>query len=598
MFNQGLRTVRIGVGALAGLALWSVWQLSARTSAELESVNDRYQLSQMLGGGHGTGVADKSSPVFIIPIQTPPSFQLDSRIFEKQFSQLITEVEAENPAVVGIAMDLRGMPSLCQLQTKLKTYNNVVFGYFGNSRSFKQASSELCGAEELGHMEIPRELGGIFYLLPRTNGNVQPFSSEVVSRLNGSALSTSNSGEHPLAMNLMYRPRLPLSSLPAQRFCRISTAGTGEQTPYALPLRNTAKKLTSKIVLIGLDDVPTKTNGQEPQTVNADLFLQANAIDTLVNRAWRTDYTRAINPIDMLAFVLICSTLFASLSAFPRFVIWLTGCAVSALVTLVCFDIARIILPFGGPLLLFHCSYFAGTIINLETDRIEKSRRLAAALQQQLEDERKRIAKDMHDEVLPTLSRVMRLSDKIEQAENESDSIPQEIRAKLESTITEMRKIIDNLYPPVIDSLGLILALEHLVGKFSSESGIKSSFTTSTKMEEELILPPFHKLCLYRIVQEALNNVEKHSGASEVDVAIVKDGHFVRIQVADNGIGYDSRKSTANNRGLQIIQQRALAIGAKIQSKKPNQFQSGSVLQVSVALLNHLKHDTEANDET
>jgi len=594
MVKHGLRNVRIGVGALAGLALWSVWQLSAKTSPELESINDRYQLSNMLDGGNRVGVNDKSSPIFIVAIKAPPSSQSDNSLFQKELSGLIAEIEAANPAVVGVAIDLREMPWLCDLQTKFKTYNNIVYGYFGNSKSYKQARSELCGADQLGHMELPRELGGIFYLLPRTNGNVLPFCSEVVGRLDGSALTASNSGNQPLAMNLMYRPGMSITSLPADRFCRVNPSTTGEPTQDALSLQNAAKKMTGKIVIIGFDDTQTTETGHEAQPAKSELFLQANAIDTLVNHAWRIDYTRAINPMDMLAFVLICSTLFASLSPFPRFVIWLAGFALAGLTTLVSFDIARIVLPFGSPLLLFHCSYFAGTIINLETDRIEKNRRLAAALQQQLEEERKRIAKDMHDEVLPTLSRVMRLSDKLQPTQNESESIPQEIRAKLELTVTEMRKIIDNLYPPVIDNLGLILALEHLVQKFSSESGIKSSFTSVTRQEEDLLLPPFHKLCLYRIVQEALNNAEKHSGASQIEVAILKDGRMVRIQVADNGIGYDSRKSTANNRGLQIIQQRALAIGAKIQSKKPTQFSSGTVLQVSVALFDHLGEDAES----
>jgi signal transduction histidine kinase len=306
------------------------------------------------------------------------------------------------------------------------------------------------------------------------------------------------------------------------------------------------------------------------------LFGQSSAAAAFKSGLGR-DYTASTN-LGFLPLAAIFGVVFSILRPFPRFVLWAIVTVEQFIAAQVCFEAWRIIIPFGGPLVLINCCYICGTLVHLETEKIERSRNLALDLQIQAEQERKRIAKDLHDEALPSLSRVMRLADQLHE-EYADNPIPQEMRSRLESTVSEMRRVINDLHPAVLENLGLAASLQHLVDKFAQETGIPATLHDDT---HETNLPPFPALCVYRIAQEALNNVEKHAAASQTEVSLEKNENALLLRISDNGNGELRRKP--DSYGLKNIEDRAKLIGAKVEWKAPAKFSSGTMLVVSLPL--------------
>jgi signal transduction histidine kinase len=300
------------------------------------------------------------------------------------------------------------------------------------------------------------------------------------------------------------------------------------------------------------------------------------------------DYTVSTN-LGFLPLGAIFGVVFSILRPFPRFILWAIVTVEQCIVAQVCFEVWRIIIPFGGPLVLINCCYICGTLIHLETEKIERSRNLALDLQIQAEQERKRIAKDLHDEALPSLSRVMRLADQLH-GEYADNPIPEEIRSRLESTVSEMRRVINDLHPAVLENLGLSASLQHLVDKFAHESKVHVTFRDET---QGLNLPPFPALCIYRIAQETLNNVEKHAAASQTEVSLEMMENVLHLRISDNGNGELRRKP--DSYGLKNIEDRARLIGAKLEWKAPAKYPSGTMLVLTVPL-NTLRKQTDSGN--
>ncbi|MBX9690973.1 MAG: sensor histidine kinase [Cyanobacteria bacterium] len=283
--------------------------------------------------------------------------------------------------------------------------------------------------------------------------------------------------------------------------------------------------------------------------------------------------------LEWLAYVpyLVAMTIWMTvLKPLPRFILWASSNLLCCLVGVYAYVSHGIMVPLGDPVTLLNCSYLCATLIHLETERIHRSRELALKLSMQSEEERKRIAQDLHDETLPSLSRVVRLADELRREYGES-SLPQEIRSRLESTMNEMRRVVNDLHPAILENLGLAPALQHLSSKLEQDSGIKTTFECKT---EQLELSSFASLCIYRIAQEALNNVEKHSGASSALVLLERTENHLRLSISDNGTG--GVKPRSESHGLRNIIDRATLIGARVEWKKPESFPTGTMLVLSL----------------
>lgn len=307
------------------------------------------------------------------------------------------------------------------------------------------------------------------------------------------------------------------------------------------------------------------------------LFGSSSAAETFFTQGGK-DLTRTTHPIVFLPLSILASIAFSLLGPLQRFALWFLSAAIITIVAFVYFESARILIPYGAPFMLMCCSYVCGTLIYLESEKITRSRALAIDLQVQAEEERKRIATDLHDEVLPSLSRVMRLSDQLQEENSESET-PQQIRTKLESIVMEMRRVINDLHPAVLENLGLAAALQHLVDRVSHETSIQTSFRDDTK---GIALPPFHSLCIFRIAQEALNNVEKHSGASHLLLSLEKLQNSLVLRISDDGKGLAGPKPESH--GLQNINHRSKLIGARAEWKAPENFSTGTMLVLTMPL--------------
>jgi len=200
-------------------------------------------------------------------------------------------------------------------------------------------------------------------------------------------------------------------------------------------------------------------------------------------------------------------------------------------------------------------------------------RHLANVLINAQENERKRIAMELHDELGQSLAAV-KLQIRVIENQLELEGLsPQEIKEKLDSLRQFLNEIIENvrrlskdLSPVIIDDLGLDAAIDSLVENFSKYNDIQCTYKT---VRIANFFDPDSRRLIYRLVQEALNNVRRHSGATSLFVEIKIKKEFVSIQIRDNGKGFnlqDTLGEAVNKRGigLSAMTERANMLGGKV----------------------------------
>lgn len=191
-------------------------------------------------------------------------------------------------------------------------------------------------------------------------------------------------------------------------------------------------------------------------------------------------------------------------------------------------------------------------------------------------EERTRIACEIHDGLVQSLAGVNFKLDLCEQLmlkdPKACQSTLRQTRAELKLAIQEARQVIFNLRPLHYDQLELIPALTNYLKSYETQSHISTEFTVTG---DEKTMPPKTKVFLFRILQEALSNVEKHAKADRVSVHIEIGRQTLIATVTDNGIGFDVDAVSRNPEkwdhfGLRGIVERARLVGghAKIESHK------------------------------
>ena len=184
-----------------------------------------------------------------------------------------------------------------------------------------------------------------------------------------------------------------------------------------------------------------------------------------------------------------------------------------------------------------------------------KLRDLSDHLQDLIEEERHRIAQGLHDGIGQSLSLLrMKL---MKMTENESvvlkDINHTALMDSLESIITELKDISYRLKPKTLEEMGLGIALKLLVNQISEDSGIKGEaniFGDEIRMDNKV------EISLYRIVQEATNNILKYSKATNFSVQLLITSKIIRLIISDNGIGFDAEQILAGKgpiRGMGLI---------------------------------------------
>ncbi|OGN96883.1 MAG: hypothetical protein A2Y89_03400 [Chloroflexi bacterium RBG_13_51_18] len=187
------------------------------------------------------------------------------------------------------------------------------------------------------------------------------------------------------------------------------------------------------------------------------------------------------------------------------------------------------------------------------------------------EEERKYIARELHDDMAQILGSLSRRLDNLLRREHGLNSAVvsdlNDIHLQLNQGLKSVQRFIKNLRPSLLDDLGLIPALRSLTNSLEDTEGVITYFTVKG---EEKRFEPEVELSLFRIVQESLNNVRKHAEASEVHVAAEFNGNGMRLTVRDNGRGFELPRTLdtlpRNDKlGLMGIRERVWLLGGTIE---------------------------------
>lgn len=179
--------------------------------------------------------------------------------------------------------------------------------------------------------------------------------------------------------------------------------------------------------------------------------------------------------------------------------------------------------------------------------------------------ERNRLARDLHDSVAQTLYGLTLQAEAAgRQLEAGQQSAVQsklaEMQESAQQTLLETRLLIYELRPPILEREGLIASLEARLEAVESRSGL----TVQQSFPQTIDLPPKVETGLYRIAQEALNNVIKHAQADEVAIMLEVGNGRARLEISDDGIGFDLDASLRGGLGLTGMRERAEQIGGTL----------------------------------
>jgi two-component system sensor histidine kinase UhpB len=195
---------------------------------------------------------------------------------------------------------------------------------------------------------------------------------------------------------------------------------------------------------------------------------------------------------------------------------------------------------------------------------IESERRRAGQLVLRAqEDERRRLARDLHDEVNQALTAILlRLQALSEDAPSEHGGEVQELKRLANRAMDELTGLARQLRPSALDDHGLIPAIQAQLSRFADRSGVDVTLTAEADMRR---LDDDVETAVYRIVQEALTNVTRHANATRLEVALEDDESGTKLTVSDDGEGFEPQPSgTAAGLGLRGMVERARLAGGEL----------------------------------
>jgi signal transduction histidine kinase len=199
-----------------------------------------------------------------------------------------------------------------------------------------------------------------------------------------------------------------------------------------------------------------------------------------------------------------------------------------------------------GSILLVKAVRLRGVSISVAAEqtfreRGEQVRRgLLARTVQAAEDERSRLAAELHDGPVQRLTAVDYLLQRVRTQLRRGDTdqasaISEKAQVTIREEVASLRRIMSDLRPPVLDQRGLVEAIREYAGRLGPAAGIQC--TVESRLEDRLA--PASETVLYRVAQEALQNVYKHSKARSASISLRQSEDWVRLEVRDDGVGYE-----------------------------------------------------------
>ena len=195
----------------------------------------------------------------------------------------------------------------------------------------------------------------------------------------------------------------------------------------------------------------------------------------------------------------------------------------------------------------------------IENAQLYKQAQFAATI-----EERQRLARELHDAVTQTLFSCSLIADVLPRIwdlnPEEGHRRLEELRQLTRGALAEMRTLLLELRPAALMEVELSDLLKQLGEAFTGRSRIP----VQIEIEEGISIPPDVKIGLYRIAQEALNNVFKHARAEKVVLSLRSQPDGLELSIADDGGGFDQSEVSSRQLGLKIMQERSLEIGAEL----------------------------------
>jgi signal transduction histidine kinase len=231
-------------------------------------------------------------------------------------------------------------------------------------------------------------------------------------------------------------------------------------------------------------------------------------------------------------------------------------------------------------------------------ERAEDLSRYATSIQHVQEDERRRIARELHDDFG---QRLTGLKLKVEVFEDDVPDLPsgqsdalKRIKGDIDAMITEVRRISANLRPVALDDFGLVVALQLLCKEFQKSSGTKVDFRANPVEHLDADI----EITLYRIAQEALANVARHAAATSVSIQLFNEESGINLVIEDNGKGFDTanlrlHEKTYRGFGLISMRERAQLLGGSVYFSS----QKGRGTRIHVEIPPGREHDDETNQD-
>ena len=193
----------------------------------------------------------------------------------------------------------------------------------------------------------------------------------------------------------------------------------------------------------------------------------------------------------------------------------------------------------------------------------QELRRSRQEILESREEERRRIRRDLHDGLGPSLAAIAMQADTaravVDEDPETARELLQEVTRQSEEVIQEVRRLVYGLRPPALDELGLAGALER-VARQGSSAGL--SVSVESEARELPALPAAVEVAMYRIVSEAVTNVVRHSGASECIIRVRADSGVLAATIEDNGRGI--RDDAAEGVGMRSMRDRANEVGGTV----------------------------------
>jgi signal transduction histidine kinase len=222
-------------------------------------------------------------------------------------------------------------------------------------------------------------------------------------------------------------------------------------------------------------------------------------------------------------------------------------------------------------------------------ERTTELNQLSTHLQQSTEKDKAALARDLHDELGGILTSAKMDLDWLRSRTpktTEIDSRFAQLNHLLDDAVLMKRRVVENLRPSLLDNLGLVAALEWHVTELCDKSGVKCELNLPEPPESLGDIAPDTAIALYRIVQEGLTNVLRHSRASRFRLDLLRDHAELRLTMTDNGIGLPETFNPSNlSHGLSGMRQRARAMGGNVAWKTTPG--GGTTIEVVIPRLPH-----------